>query len=577
MKLTFFFKLGHFLLLLFFVASFLIRTDSSFDQDLGRHIKLGEIIINSRGIPLVNLFSYTNPEFPFINHHYLFEIIMYLGQQLAGVQALLWLKIAIILSAVGITLTLVKKSSVFLTLPLSYIFLHTLRERTELRPEIFSFLFTALTYFALEQLEKGKKGWAFFLPVIQLLWISTHIYFPVGFFLQAIFLVHFYFKKELKLFKLLSAVFVVSVAASLINPNGLTGFLYPLNVFGNYGYTIAENQNLFFLESLNFRDLNFLFVKISWIIIFLSIFTGAFRKTLSFKNLLLSLTGFILSVIHIRSFPYLVFISLPAAIQNFGEFRQPKWLSFLLPFIPMLIIAESAFYLSGDYYKYTDRNYKVEVSTVEHGKRALDFMLANDLPQPIFNNFDIGSYIIYRGYPNYRVFVDGRPEAYPKEFFKDIYIPMQENPEIFQSLDNKFKIQTIIFSHTDQTPWAQAFLKTITQNPNWSIVFIDDFMVILVKNDTAAQKQLTKINLGNLSPDSYNFQDHTPDIRLSVFLFNTGHIKAAEAFAQRSLEIFPDSPIGNLVLANIYSRSPDLLQISAAQNYYMKSQSNVWW
>lgn len=577
MKLIPFFKLGSFLLLLFFVASFLIRTDASFDQDLGRHIKLGEIIVSSGEVPKINLFSYTNPEFIFINHHYFFEILTYLGQQLAGASALLWLKMVIILSAVGITLSLVKRSPIFLVLPLSYIFLHTLRGRTELRPEIFSFLFTAFTYFALEKLEKGKKGWAFFLPVIQLLWASTHIYFPVGFFLQAIFLVHFYLRKEFKLFKFLISIFIVSVVVSLINPNGPAGFLYPLNVFGNYGYTIAENQNLFLLESLNFRDPNFLFVKISWVIIFISIFAGVFRKTLSLKNLLLSLTGLVLSVIHIRSFPYLVFISLPGVIQNFGEIRQPKWILFLLPFIPVLIIAESALYFSGDYYKYSDRDYKVEVSTIEHGKQALDFVLANNLPQPIFNNFDIGSYIIYKGYPNYRVFVDGRPEAYPKKFFKEVYVPMQENPDVFQSIDEKIKFQTIIFSHTDQTPWAQIFLKSITQNSNWNIVFIDDFMIVLAKSDIAEERQLAKIDLEGLNPNDFSFKNHASYVKLSVFLLNNGYTKAAEAFAKKSVEIFPDSPSGNLILARIYSRSTDFLKLSAAQNYYLKSKSYIWW
>src|SRR3990167_2163720 len=55
------------ILLLFFVFSFLFRTDYSFDQDLGRHLKLGEIIIKTGNVPRINLFSYTNPDFPFIN------------------------------------------------------------------------------------------------------------------------------------------------------------------------------------------------------------------------------------------------------------------------------------------------------------------------------------------------------------------------------------------------------------------------------------------------------------------------------------------------------------------------------
>lgn len=74
------------ILLLFFTAAFSIRTDFSFDQDLGRHLKLGEIIVSSREVPKTNLFSYTFPNFPFINHHFLFEILIFLGQQVVGLQ-----------------------------------------------------------------------------------------------------------------------------------------------------------------------------------------------------------------------------------------------------------------------------------------------------------------------------------------------------------------------------------------------------------------------------------------------------------------------------------------------------------
>lgn len=586
-----------FLILIFFIFSFLFRTDNSFDQDLGRHIKLGEVIVNSGQVPKVNLFSYTNLEFPFINHHYLFEIIVYLGNQYLGVQPLLLLKTVVILTAVGLTLSLLARSFSPLTLPIAFVFLHVLRERVELRPEIFSFLFTALTLFILEKFsslghlshDRGTNALTtkttkliFLLPLIQLLWVNTHIYFPVGLILQAIFFISFLYKvlcSHLTSRKLIlpGIIFGLSAVLSLANPNGLSSLLYPLNVFGNYGYTIAENQNLFLLESLNFKDPNFLFVKLSWILIIISIFTGAIRHTISLKNLLLCLLGLILSVIHIRSFPYLVFISLPATIQNFGNFKQPRWMFLPLALISSLIIAESVFYLSGEYYKYSDRDYKVEVRVSEHGKGAMDYLLANNLPQSIFNNFDIGSYIIYRGFPKYQVFVDGRPEAYPKEFFKEVYIPMQEDPKVFQSIDEKIKFQTIIFSYTDQTPWAGNFLKAITQNPDWSIVFIDDFMIILVKNDIVTQKGLVKVNLENLTPESFRFQDHASYLKLSIFLLNTGHVKAAEAFAKKSVEIFPDSPIGNLILANIYGRSNDFLQISAAQNYYMKSKSNIWW
>ena len=119
-------------LLLFFVFSFLFRTDHSFDQDLGRHIKLGEIIWQTKEVPKTNLFSYTNEDFPFINTHWLFEVVAYGFSQTIGLSAFLVLKIIIFLFASFLVIKTIPKNNQVLLLPLGFIFFHVLRERTEL-------------------------------------------------------------------------------------------------------------------------------------------------------------------------------------------------------------------------------------------------------------------------------------------------------------------------------------------------------------------------------------------------------------------------------------------------------------
>jgi hypothetical protein len=79
-------------LLLAFAISFLWKSDLSLDQDLGRHLKLGEIIWQTKSIPKTNLFSYVTPDNPFINHHWLFEVLAYLWNGILGLESLLILK-----------------------------------------------------------------------------------------------------------------------------------------------------------------------------------------------------------------------------------------------------------------------------------------------------------------------------------------------------------------------------------------------------------------------------------------------------------------------------------------------------
>lgn len=534
-------------LLLFFTFSFLYRTDNSFDQDLGRHLKLGEIILKEGRIPDTNLFSYTNPDFPFINHHYLFEVLVFLGQQTTGLEFILWLKILLFLSAVSFTLLVVPGKNLFFLLPIGFIFLHILRERTELRPEIVSFLFTALTLFTLTRFEKTKSKLLYLLPLIQLFWINTHIYFPVGFILQGIFILHLLVNRKKPLAKTLFWILLTSLAVSLINPNHVKGLLYPLNIFGNYGYTIAENQSIFLLESLGLQNPNFLFVKIAAGLTILSLFVGAKRRALSLKNLLLSLAGLMFALMNVRSFPYLVFLALPAVAENFGPVTRFKLSALILAIFTPLLILESALYLNGSYYRQTDTAASPRISHNEHGKGALDFVLANNLPQPIFNNFDIGSYIIYRAYPDYKVFVDGRPESYPRNFFREVYIPMQNNKEIFGARAEEYNLQSIIFSHTDQTPWGRNFLSFITKDPGWTTVYLDDFMIILVRSEAARDMDLPAVDFSTLSPKQYDFDNHLSYLHLSLFLLNRQQTRAALSFAQDAHSLAPKSYTANLI------------------------------
>ena len=64
---------------------------------------------------------------------------------------------------------------------------------------------------------------------------------------------------------------------------------------------------------------------------------------------------------------------------------------------------------------------------------------------------------------------------------------MQENPNIFENADQKYKFNTICFSHTDQTPWAEKFIRQITKNNKWKLVYLDNFTAIWTKDLPAGE------------------------------------------------------------------------------------------
>ncbi|HZE87270.1 MAG TPA: hypothetical protein VE090_03625 [Methylomirabilota bacterium] len=545
------------------------------------HLKIGEIIWKTHQVPNVNLFSYTNPVFPFINHHWLFEVWVYVSSISIGFEALLVIKIILLLISATVILVLAKKTKSALLFPISFIFFHLLRERIELRPEIFSFLFTVITLYILEMYEKKNSKLIYFLPIISLLWVNTHIYFPVGIFLQLVFIGDLLFRKYIykqnvknKLIPL-TWILGASVLCLFINPNFITGALYPFIVFNNYGVTITENQTIFTLQNIHFVNPDFLFFYLSAFIVFGSIYTSIWRTKFSFKNIGLSLLGLALAVQSIRGFPYLALISLPYVLLNCNYTISNIWTKTINICFALLLVGEAIFYLNGSYYGLTYQQATPSLSFTANEKPAVDFLLQHHLPQPIFNNFDTGSYLIYRTYPEYKVFIDERPEAYPASFFTNTYVPIQEDYPKFKKETKKLGVKTVFFTISDENPRAIKFLNALTSDSQWKIVYLDYYSMILVKNDVQKQLGLKTIDLSKIKVNDFYYTNVVPYSGLSIFFFNMHQLEIAKKFAEKALALNPNNPAANKAMAYIlYFENPRDYRI---HDYLSNTENGVFW
>ena len=124
-----------------------------------------------------------------------------------------------------------------------------------------------------------------------------------------------------------------------------------------------------------------------------------------------------------------------------------------------------------------------------------DFIKTNNIRGPVFNNFDIGSYLVWQLYPAQKVFIDGRPEAYPISFFEDIYKPMQRDQKVWQEMSEKYGINYIFFAHTDMTEWGEEFLTRISKDKEWPMVFLNDAAVVFLKNTDANRSIIDKYKI----------------------------------------------------------------------------------
>lgn len=591
-----------FFIFVLLIAGFL-HPITSFTQDLGRHLLMGEIILKTYSVPQTNLFSYTHPDFPFINTHWLSEVIFYLTHKLIGFNGLLLISTVIVSLSFGLVFfTAIKKGSVIAITIISILYLRILFERTDIRPEIFSFLFLSIFITILYKYRQRYTLWILLLPFLELVWVNTHIYFPIGIAVIGLFLLEqiillfyqkvqptkfsqvanrgntnqghktntwsiiinnllssatrkFLWTNENRIIVLLS-IFVASLSITLLNPNGIAGALYPFHVFQNYGYQIEENQTVFFLWDYFGGKTTILYFFISAAVLFSTLLL-TIKKSRPI-DWLLALFFTYLAANAERNMPLFVF----------GTFIPCTYaLSIIARKIKLgkrshLIKGGVTFVLIGTIIWNINNVVQQKgfgLGTAKGAERGADFFLENNLKGPLFNNFDIGSYLDYRLYPTERLFIDGRPEAYPSSFLQNIYIPMQNDPKLFGEQDKKYHFNAIFFSHTDMTPWAQTFLKWITQDKQWSIVYLDDYVIILLKNTSKNAELIKKHGLLQSSLRISNFEqtDKTTLLRLINFFHLVGWPEQREKMYQQLLIVDPNNCVAlyNLSLTNsIYTQ-----------------------
>src|SRR5581483_5290314 len=476
-------------LMLFIVFIIFFHPINAITQDLGRHLLTGKIILESKNVPKMNLYSYTNTNFPFINTHWLSEVIYYLLFKTLNFSGLLFIStITAILAFAIILIYALLRFNIFICAFASLLYFQIMLERTDIRPEIFSFLFISI-FIVILYLNRYKKTKLLFLLIpIEALWVNMHIYFAIGIVLLFIFITEQLFINRKRLWqsnKQLIIVTTLCCLATLLNPWGIKGALYPLNVFSNYGYSIEENQSIFFLNGLylSFHSYTIIFLVTTAILLF--IFIILIPKKQNLLNFFLLIVFVVGASEAVRNLPLFVFATYIAFCESLDRLLKTRFNDIKLNTKWQIAVILLLLFFSFLSVKSVIARNGFGTGFPSNADKGVNFFLSNNLKGPIFNNFDIGSYLEYRLYPKYKVFVDGRPEAYPSSFFQNIYIPIQENPELFNSEDGKYHFSTIFFSHTDATPWAQQFLAYILRTNDWKLVYLDSYSIILVRNSSA--------------------------------------------------------------------------------------------
>lgn len=549
-------------------------------NDLGRHIKNGQILFESRDALTSNFYSYTNPNFSFINHHWLSGVVFSFLHGLFGFSGLVIFKVAVLLVTLTfVFLASIKKADFWLVALFSLPTILLLKERTEIRPEMFSYLFTAIFLYLLIDSEKNPNSKKiFWLVPLQILWVNLHSFFFIGILLTAGFLFEKFLLniKNLKnnpALKKIALLLLMLLAACLVNPNGIRGALFFLDIFGNYGAKISENQSLSAVKDIYWWDISIqLFLPLAYLLGFSFLFNIK-RKAIFYFFAALGAAG--ATFLIIRGLPLFALMFLPAISFNFNKvfINIKNYIGESWGRIFVVLLIAAFIYTGTSLHKTsvlsTGTTQEIGLGLVGSTNDAANFFKKNNIKGPIFNDYNIGSYLIYHLFPQEKVFVDNRPEAYPAAFFQEVYYPMLGQEEKWQEVQGKYNLNVIFFSHQNLGNKENNFLVNRLNDSVWSLIYIDGYSMILLKNTPANQEliknfQITPENIdkkiGHLL-GSDNLAERTAAVNL---LLAMGKQELLLDTMQNILEKWPTYSNGWLLLGQLASIQEDAETLSSA-------------
>lgn len=105
---------------------------------------------------------------------------------------------------------------------------------------------------------------------------------------------------------------------------------------------------------------------------------------------------------------------------------------------------------------------------------ACEFLMRQKISGNMFNSDEFGDYLIYRGFPSYRVFIDGRLDMYGSDRLRE-YNQVIRFENGWESVLEKYRVTWILFE-TDS-----RLTRFLLKEKDWALIYADPVATIFVK------------------------------------------------------------------------------------------------
>ncbi len=455
-------------------------------NDFWWHIRTGQIILETRQIPHVDLYTFTHAGEPWTYQAWLMQIGLYLIYRLGGAPLTLFVHGLVIVSGYLLLqreLLQITRHNARLASAITIGAAALSMPNWAVRPQSISFPLFSLTLFVLLRYRRQRGHFLWWLPLIFLIWVNTHGGFIFGLILLGCFVISQIWDtrhagEPLPTRKVLfpSALVLIVLAANPTGPLGIADY-----VLGFVRHTATRTLNIEFAPTSMVTLPGALFIAAALMLIVILVRYNYHPDT--FESLALVAFG-LLAMWAIRNPPWFGFVAAPVAAAALTQTPQSapvaypgrRWVNALFLVILVGIAVITLPWLRSAFPAWSNRRGVIEKYT----PIVATVYICDNLPAEarIFNEMSYGSYMIW-GCPRLPVFIDTRMELYSMQEWEE-YLAISIGRYDWQRLLDQHGITHLLLNRKVQT----YLIAAAAESPCWKEVYRDDVSVVFTRTES---------------------------------------------------------------------------------------------
>ena len=465
-------------------------------NDLGTCLKIGEVMIEKGAIVSQDIFTHTFDGLKYINSGWLSQVLMALCEKAGGLNSLLLLRTILLFLYVGILYHLInnqtKKNYKITFIFMLFAFITGIYI-WQIRPQLFAIPLFVFFYSQILQKKEIRNSSILLLSLLMILWVNLHSSFPLGIMLSGIFLLgdageKYYRKRDIKklirdpYLKRLILLLIILTSVTLINPYGINIWK---DVWGNSSVSVTRSSEWLPTKMNNFSGYSLIVsVVLAGIILKYS------KRKITFTEALLLLSFLFAGFKAVRMILWWGIVSAPILATHFCSIevvqkkisRQKNGVSPESECLPLnilfLIFIVLVFVSLLPWLRpyHPIKSMRVFLKSQIEPEAITYYIKKQDLKGNMFNNIHWGSYIVWKLWPEHKIFADNRLHIIPEKIWKD-YTDVHFGLANWPNILDRYKISFVVLSKEDN----KRTIEFIRAHPAWKKVYEDKMGAIFVR------------------------------------------------------------------------------------------------